>query len=245
MTNPLTSRIRRDFLQSCEGIRHGRLTLVTPEGTRHEFGEGTPEAVLILHDWAAITATAARGDIGFGETYVAGLWDTPSIEAVTTVRAAEPRGAEGLCLPVVLVEPEVSPCRPGDAGEFEARGVAQHPRPLRRRQRVLPLVARPLDDLFLGAVRRGRRRPRTRAGAEVRPGAERLLRRRAGARDRLRLGRFRETRGRVAAVQVTGSRSRRCRRHGPSARLDGRAEIRLQDYRDRHGAASTTSSRSR
>ncbi len=85
MTNPLTARVRRDFLQSCEGIRHGRLTVLTPEGSRHEFGAGHPEAVLILHDWAAITATAARGDIGFGETYVAGLWDTPSVEAVTTV----------------------------------------------------------------------------------------------------------------------------------------------------------------
>jgi cyclopropane-fatty-acyl-phospholipid synthase len=27
----------------------------------------------------------ARGDIGLGETYVAGLWDSPSIEALTTV----------------------------------------------------------------------------------------------------------------------------------------------------------------
>ncbi|MCH5374848.1 MAG: class I SAM-dependent methyltransferase, partial [Planctomycetes bacterium] len=81
----LTSRVRRDFLQSCEGIRRGRLYLTTPEGTRHVFGEGEPEAELILCDWAAITATAARGDIGFGEAYIAGLWETSSIEAVTSV----------------------------------------------------------------------------------------------------------------------------------------------------------------
>ena len=85
MTDMLTARVRRDFLKSCEAIRHGSLILTTPEGTRHDFGTGEPVAELILHDWAAITATAARGDIGFGEAYVAGLWDTPSIEAVTRV----------------------------------------------------------------------------------------------------------------------------------------------------------------
>jgi len=35
-----------------------------------------------------VTALLARGDIGFGEGYVAGLWDTPSIEAVVALGLA-------------------------------------------------------------------------------------------------------------------------------------------------------------
>jgi len=78
----VTRRIRREFLDSCARIGTGSLSLITPEGTHHHFGTGAPAAEIRLHDWAAVTAAAARGDIGLGETYVEGLWDTPSVEAV-------------------------------------------------------------------------------------------------------------------------------------------------------------------
>lgn len=84
----VTNRVKRDFLDSCARIRQGSLRLVTPEGDIHDFGQpaaDAPEAVMQIHDWCVVTALAARGDIGLGETYVAGLWDTPSIEAVTQV----------------------------------------------------------------------------------------------------------------------------------------------------------------
>jgi cyclopropane-fatty-acyl-phospholipid synthase len=38
-----------------------------------------------MHDWSVVTALAARGDVGLGETYVAGLWDSPSIENLISV----------------------------------------------------------------------------------------------------------------------------------------------------------------
>ena len=85
MAAALEKRIRHQFLDACEKIRVGSLFLTTPEGTRHRFGEGEPVAELHLHDWSAIVASAARGDIGFGEAYIAGLWDTPSIEDLTVV----------------------------------------------------------------------------------------------------------------------------------------------------------------
>ncbi|MBT9384164.1 cyclopropane-fatty-acyl-phospholipid synthase family protein [Pseudooceanicola sp. CBS1P-1] len=81
----LTNRVKSEFLATCEGIVRGSLTVITPEGARHHFGAGAPEAEITIHDWSAITAMIARGDIGMGETYVAGLWDTPSIEALTTL----------------------------------------------------------------------------------------------------------------------------------------------------------------
>ncbi|RFU13470.1 class I SAM-dependent methyltransferase [Rhodobacteraceae bacterium W635] len=75
----LTTRIKRDFLDSCSRITEGSLRLRTPEGEVHDFGQGAPEAEMQIHDWSVVTACAAKGDIGLGETYVAGLWDTPAV----------------------------------------------------------------------------------------------------------------------------------------------------------------------
>ncbi|NHX27836.1 class I SAM-dependent methyltransferase, partial [Escherichia coli] len=81
----LSERVRRDFLTTCAGIEQGSLRLVTPEGEVHHFGRGQPEADMHLQDWSVITALAARGDIGLGETYVAGLWDTDSIDNLVQI----------------------------------------------------------------------------------------------------------------------------------------------------------------
>ena len=75
----LSDRVRREFLDSCARIKNGTLRLRTPEGDWLTFGDGAPEAVMEIHDWSAVTAAAARADVGLGEAYVAGLWDTPSI----------------------------------------------------------------------------------------------------------------------------------------------------------------------
>jgi len=81
----LTNRVKRDFLDTCARISQGQLRLRTPEGESFDFGQGTPSADMHIHDWSVVTAIAARGDIGLGETYVAGLWDTSSIEDLTIV----------------------------------------------------------------------------------------------------------------------------------------------------------------
>lgn len=49
------------------------------------FGKDGPKAELTLHDWGALSALAAKGDTGWGEAYVAGLWDSPDIEALATL----------------------------------------------------------------------------------------------------------------------------------------------------------------
>lgn len=97
--------IRRRFLAAMEGVRHGRLRLVTPDGTVHHFGDGGDEIDLILHDWSVIPAIAARGDVGLGETWVDGLWTTNSLEGLLTLALrnvdhladwSEPRGLSRL-----------------------------------------------------------------------------------------------------------------------------------------------------
>ena len=81
----LTNRVKKDFLDTCARIRFGSLRLRTPEGEIFDFGQGSPEAEMRIYDWSVVTAISARGDIGLGETYVAGLWETSSIAQLSTV----------------------------------------------------------------------------------------------------------------------------------------------------------------
>ena len=81
----LSKRVKYDFLETCERIEHGSLRLQTPEGEIYDFGQGAPFAQMQINDWSVVTSIAARGDIGLGETYVAGLWDTSSISDLTSV----------------------------------------------------------------------------------------------------------------------------------------------------------------
>ncbi|GAA6191301.1 cyclopropane-fatty-acyl-phospholipid synthase family protein [Phaeobacter sp. NW0010-22] len=82
----LTNKVlKSNFLSTCERLRDGQLTLRTPEGERYQFGHSGPEAEMIIRDWAAVSAMAAHGQVGLGETYVQGLWDTPSIEGLMSV----------------------------------------------------------------------------------------------------------------------------------------------------------------
>lgn len=81
----VTKRVKRDFLDTCARITSGSLRLRTPEGEVHDFGQGSPLAEIRIHDWSVVTAIAAKGDIGLGETYVAGLWETPSIPDLAMV----------------------------------------------------------------------------------------------------------------------------------------------------------------
>lgn len=74
--------LQSEFLDTCARLREGRLTLRTPDGARYEFGDSGPEAEMQINDWAAVSAMAAHGQVGLGETYVQGLWDTPSVDAL-------------------------------------------------------------------------------------------------------------------------------------------------------------------
>ena len=74
--------LQSEFLSACARLREGRLTLRTPDGARYEFGDRGAEAEMQIHDWAAVSAMAAHGQVGLGEAYVQGLWDTPSVEGL-------------------------------------------------------------------------------------------------------------------------------------------------------------------
>lgn len=77
--------LKSNFLSTCERLHDGQLILRTPEGERHHFGHSGPEAEMVIRDWAAVSALAAHGQVGLGETYVQGLWDTPSVEELVAL----------------------------------------------------------------------------------------------------------------------------------------------------------------
>lgn len=77
--------LKSEFLSTCEKLHKGQLTLHTPEGETHHFGRSGAHAEMTIRDWSAVSAMAAHGQVGLGEAYVDGLWDTPSIETVMSV----------------------------------------------------------------------------------------------------------------------------------------------------------------
>lgn len=77
--------LRQEFLKLCEGVEYGSVTIHTPEGDTHHFGAGEPRAELYIRDWAMVSALASNGQVGLGEAYVQGLWDSPSVETVLIV----------------------------------------------------------------------------------------------------------------------------------------------------------------
>jgi cyclopropane-fatty-acyl-phospholipid synthase len=80
MTPFFAGLARRRLFAALEAAPSGRLHLTTPEGDRHTFGTSGPEADLHIRDWSILPAMERRGDVALGETYIAGLWHTSSIE---------------------------------------------------------------------------------------------------------------------------------------------------------------------
>ncbi|HDR9162977.1 TPA: class I SAM-dependent methyltransferase [Burkholderia vietnamiensis] len=81
---PLSARL---FIALLRRIHDGHLTLVTPEGAQHVFGDPhrQPAATLQIRDWRACRAILRAGDIGFADAYRAGWVDTPDPVALLRV----------------------------------------------------------------------------------------------------------------------------------------------------------------
>jgi cyclopropane-fatty-acyl-phospholipid synthase len=62
----------------------GHLRMLCPDGSRREFGAPgqTPAAEIHVRRWRFFTRCAVGGDMGFGEAYQDGDWETPDLAAV-------------------------------------------------------------------------------------------------------------------------------------------------------------------
>ncbi len=230
----LTNRVKHDFLDTCAQIHIGSLRLRTPEGEVLDFGHGAPAAEMHIRDWSVVTAIAVRGDIGLGETYVAGLWETPSIADLSEVALRNLDQFRGYAYA-------------GFWGNLKFRVInrlmrANSPRGAARNIRAHYDVGNEFYQLWLDEGM-------TYSAAMFTPGDTDLGRAQARKYNRIlgRLGRgdrvleigcgwggFAE-RAADSGRHVTGLTISPAQKGYADARLDGRAEIRLQDYRKSAG----------
>lgn len=230
----LSAHVRQGFLQALANIRQGSLRLTTPEGDIHDFGAGEPAADLHITDWSVATAMASRGDIGLGETYVAGLWHTSSIEKLAQVGLMNRDALAGLIradrwhtLRFRLADRILrANSRRGAARNIRAHydvGNEFYQLWLDPSMTYSSALFAPGDgDLHRGQMRK----------------YDRILNRIGGAENVLEVGcgwgGFAERAARDGR-RVTGLTISPAQRAFAEARLDGRAEIRLQDYRETQG----------
>ena len=74
----------------------GSLTVRFPGGRVEQFGHGAPHAEIVLTNWKVCEAALKRGDIGFGESYIAGDWTTPDLLALLNVMVANRNAIEAV-----------------------------------------------------------------------------------------------------------------------------------------------------
>lgn len=72
-------------------LQTGHLELRLPDGAVHRFGNpsATLRGTMNINDWSFFTKVARSGDIGFGESYTDGDWDTPDLVAIMNVLVAD------------------------------------------------------------------------------------------------------------------------------------------------------------
>ena len=223
--------LKSKFLSTCAALHEGRLTLRTPEGETYHFGTRGPEVDMRIRDWSAMSALAAHGQVGFGESYVQGLWDTSSVENV---------------MRVALMNRDTLSAfdRGGPLGRWKFRLFdqivrANSKRGSRRNIRAHYDVGNEFYQLWLDEgmtyssaifergdddLVRGQDRKNARALSRLAPG-ERLLEIGCG------WGGMAEHAAK-SGYDVTGVTISRNQHSYADCRLDGRADIQLRDYRD-------------
>lgn len=82
----------REMLRLALGLKRGSLTVTMPEGAQFFIDTGTPgpHGEIILREHLAARRIMLRGDVGLGEAYTAGLWDSPDVTSVVALFAANP-----------------------------------------------------------------------------------------------------------------------------------------------------------
>ncbi len=75
------------FLRNLPQLEFGSMRIITPKGAIKDFvgKQAGARAELKLHDWSVLVNAARRGDIGLGEDYIAGNWESPDIGALIEV----------------------------------------------------------------------------------------------------------------------------------------------------------------
>lgn len=77
----------RVLLWMLQGLRVGTLEVQLPGGARriYEGGEAGPRGVLQIRDPAMISQVLKNGEVGFGEAYMDGRWESPDLASLLAV----------------------------------------------------------------------------------------------------------------------------------------------------------------
>jgi cyclopropane-fatty-acyl-phospholipid synthase len=83
----INTLIKDQFYKKLETLEYGRLTLKTPEGKVEVFeGRNSGEAADIeIRDWRVVSNMARKGDIGFAEDYRAQKWCSQNLPGLVTL----------------------------------------------------------------------------------------------------------------------------------------------------------------
>jgi len=81
------SYVKKQWLDALSRIECGTLEFVSPEGERIVAKGPTdgPIARFELQSWDVLRRVLARGDIGLGEEYIAGTWETDDLETLISL----------------------------------------------------------------------------------------------------------------------------------------------------------------
>ena len=102
------TRAARQIGQLLDTLSGGQVTLILPDGAASRHGlpaTSEREIVLAVHDWTVFTEIIARGDIGFGESFLDGRWHSNDLSGLLTLlnrnRDALRRALYGRWLPLL------------------------------------------------------------------------------------------------------------------------------------------------
>lgn len=75
------------FLSTLHNIKYGELAVTTPNGKVVIFrgNESGPVANIVIKDWKIVKRLITRGDVGFAEDFIDGLWETDNLPALLTL----------------------------------------------------------------------------------------------------------------------------------------------------------------
>lgn len=81
------SYIEKSWRKALASLEYGSLEFIAPNGeVTLARGPGPgPDARFHIHDWQVLRRIMARGDIGLGEEYIAGSWQTDSVERLVSL----------------------------------------------------------------------------------------------------------------------------------------------------------------
>lgn len=230
-------------------IRAGELTVVMPDGIEHRFVGATPgpAAEIAVRDRSIARRVLAGGDIALARGYMEGLWDTPDLGAVLDLGVANLRLGWIADVPVVLrpFHRAWHAMRDNDPWGGSKRNVSYH------YDLGNDFYELWLDDtmtyssaLFEGApsdvtaaptldeLESGQRHKWDRILELVQPGPrDRILEIGCGWGG-FAIHAAQEAGCRVTALTLSHEQAERARERVREAGLDGRVDVRLQDYRE-------------